>query len=171
MRLADTKSAIVSLSAAERLAARGLRPGLPPLLLELPAVIFFMHASLRTPLILIRMMLYSATNVIDLWQAIEEYGASFEEGVHARSCIRKTVQGNGQSARQASVDRGKIYFADRAAFKSRAVALEMVAAVRFRASCGRPGDDRAWRRPPGHGPQQSRPRWRSLRDTHFVGGR
>src|ERR1700676_3416918 len=97
-------------------------------------------------------------------------GLVLEEGVHARSCIRKTVQGNGQSARQASVDRGKIYFADRAAFKGRAVALEMVAAVRFRASCGRPGNDRAWRRPPGHGPQQSRPRWRSLRDTPFVGG-
>src|ERR1700676_450032 len=101
MRLADTKSAIVSLSAAVRLAASGLRPGLPPLLLELPAVIFFMHASLRTPLILIRMVLFSATNVIELWQAIEEYGASFGGGcpcsiLHSKNCTGKwTVSTSG----------------------------------------------------------------------------
>src|SRR5258706_6510340 len=85
MRLAATKSAIVWASVAVRLETLVFSVDLLAFLSDFRACNFFTPASRGTPHILIRITLSDATKVIELWQAIEEYGASFAGG---RPCPR-----------------------------------------------------------------------------------
>src|SRR5258708_38807824 len=80
MRLAATRSAIVCVSVAVRLETLVFPVDLLAFLPDFRAFNFFMPASRGTPHILIRITRSYATKVIELCQAIEEYGASFAGG-------------------------------------------------------------------------------------------